>query len=93
MMQNNSLREKDIALDLLTSSKRTIATLAKVLTETTNSQLRDTLKSELNNCINSHYRLSDIAINKEWYNAYDDPQQQLQQELEQGLSGVNKVTQ
>lgn len=93
MMQNNSLREKDIALDLLTSSKGTIATLAKVLTETTNSQLRDTLKSELNNCINSHYRLSDMAINKGWYNAYEDPQQQLQQELQQGLSGVNKVTQ
>ncbi|WP_097027663.1 spore coat protein [Clostridium peptidivorans] len=93
MTQNNTLKEKDIALDLLASSKGTIATLAKVLTETTNPQLRDTLKSELNNCINSHYRLSDMAINKGWYNAYENPEQQLQQELQQGLSGANTMTQ
>ena len=38
----NALTEKDIALDLITSSKATITTLAKVLTETTNPGLRDT---------------------------------------------------
>lgn len=88
-MQNTTLTEKDIALDLMTSSKGTIATLAKVLTEATNSQLRKTLKNELAACINSHYRLTDIAISKGWYNAYATPEQQLQQEL----SGVNTVTQ
>lgn len=81
MDQNNKLTEKDIALDLITSSKATVTTLAKVLTETTNSQLRDTLRGQLTACVNSHYRLSDIAINKGWYNAHQDPQQQLQQEL------------
>jgi similar to spore coat protein len=82
MDQNNTnLTEKDIALDLITSSKATITTLAKVLTETTNSELRDTLKNQLTACVNSHYRLSDIAVTKGWYNAYEDPQKQLQNEL------------
>lgn len=88
-MQNTTLIEKDIALDLMASSKETIATLAKVLSETTNSELRKTLKNELTACINSHYRLSDIAISKGWYNAYNTPEQQLQQEL----SGINTVVQ
>ncbi|WP_026885805.1 spore coat protein [Clostridium beijerinckii] len=87
--KNNSLSEKDIALDLITSSKATITTLAKVLTETTNSELRDTLKGQLTACVNSHYRLSDIAQNKGWYNANQDPQQQLQNEL----SSIGSITQ
>ncbi|ABR36720.1 spore coat protein [Clostridium beijerinckii] len=87
--KNNSLSEKDIALDLMTSSKATITTLAKVLTETTNSELRDTLKGQLTACVNSHYRLSDIAVNKGWYNANQDPQQQLQTEL----SSIGSITQ
>lgn len=89
MDQNNKLTEKDIALDLITSSKATVTTLAKVLTETTNSQLRDTLRGQLTACVNSHYRLSDIAMNKGWYNAHQDPQQQLQQEL----STIGSITQ
>lgn len=89
MDQNNKLTEKDIALDLITSSKATVTTLAKVLTETTNSQLRDTLRGQLTACVNSHYRLSDIAINKGWYNAHQDPQQQLQQDL----SAIGSITQ
>jgi len=88
MDQNNKLTEKDIALDLIASSKATVTTLAKVLTETTNSQLRDTLRGQLTACVNSHYRLSDIAINKGWYNAHQDPQQQLQQDL----SAIGSIT-
>lgn len=81
MTENATLTEKDIALDLITSSKATITTLAKTLTETTNPQLRNTLKNQLTACVNSHYRLSDIAISKGWYNANEDPQKQLQQDL------------
>jgi similar to spore coat protein len=88
-MENTTLTEKDIALDLLTSSKATIATLTKALTETTNPALRETLRNQLTACVNSHYRLSDIAVNRGWYNAYTDPQQQLQNEL----SAINTVTQ
>lgn len=89
MEQNTTLTEKDVALDLITSSKATITTLAKVLTETTNPELRNTLQGHLTACVNSHYRLSDIAINKGWYNAQEDPQKQLQNEL----STIGSITQ
>ncbi|MFT8351522.1 spore coat protein [Clostridium saccharoperbutylacetonicum] len=90
MPQNSTtLTEKDIALDLITSSKTTITTLSKTLTEATNPQLRETLKNQLTACVNSHYRLSDISINKGWYNAYLDAEQQLQQDL----STINSITQ
>jgi similar to spore coat protein len=79
--QNITLTEKDIALELLASSKATVATLSRALTETINPQLRETIKNELTACVNSHYRLSDITISKGWYNAYSSPQQQLQQDL------------
>lgn len=81
MIQNDKLSEKDIALDLLSSSKASIGTLAKALTETTNPELRKTLKNQLTACVNSHHRLSDIAVSKGWYDAYANPQQQLQSEL------------
>lgn len=88
MEQNNQLTEKDIALDLIASSKAEITALAKALTETTNPQLRETLKNQLTACVNSHYRLSDISIDKGWYNANGNPQDQLQQEL----SSIGSVT-
>jgi similar to spore coat protein len=68
------------------SSKSAITILTKVLTETTNSQLRDTLKTELTTCVNSHHRLSDIVINKGWYPAQDQPMQQLQKDYENSKS-------
>lgn len=89
MQQNNQLSEKDIALDLITSSKATITTLAKTITETTNPELRETLRNQLTACVNSHYRLSDISINKGWYNANQSPDTQLQQDL----SAIGSITQ
>jgi similar to spore coat protein len=80
---NNSAKDKGIALELLTMSKSDIVTLASVITEITNPQLRELLGSQLTNSLNEHYKLSDIAVNKQWYNTFSTPQQQLQQDLEQ----------
>lgn len=88
MSQNITLTEKDVAMDLLTSSKATVTTLAKAITETTNPALRDTFRNQLTACVNSHCRLSDIAISKGWYNAYATPEQQLQNDL----SEISSIT-
>ena len=80
---NNSAKDKGIALELLTMSKSDIVTLASVITEITNPQLRELLGSQLTNSLNEHYKLSDIAVNKQWYNTFSTPQQQLQQDVEQ----------
>lgn len=88
MIQNTTLTEKDVAMDLLTSSKATVTTLAKAITETTNPALRDTFRNQLTACVNSHCRLSDIAISKGWYDAYATPEQQLQNDL----SEISSIT-
>lgn len=83
---NNSLNDKDIALDMLVGSKFRIEALAKTITETTNPQLRQMLSGQLNMNINEHFRLSDIAINNQWYNVQATPQQQVQQDVKDAES-------
>jgi len=83
---NGSLNDKDIALDMLAGSKFRIESLAKTITETTNPQLRQMLTGQLNMNINEHFRLSDIAINNQWYNVQATPQQQVQQDVKEAES-------
>ena len=69
--------DKDIGLGMLSSSKAGIAMLTATIVETTNPQLRQMLTSQLNAAINSHFQLSDMAIQNGWYNAYDTPSEQI----------------
>lgn len=81
--KNNSLGDKDLALDLLNASKVDISMLSKAVTETTNPELRQIITNQLNACINDHFRLSDYAISKKWYDAYANPGQQIKQDLQE----------
>lgn len=76
-----NLNDKDIAMDMLTSSKTRIRILAKAAVEATNPQLRQILSCELTNSVNEHFKLSDMAVNKQWYNAFADPVQKIQQDV------------
>jgi similar to spore coat protein len=80
---NSGLSDKDIALDMLIGSKFRIEALAKTITETSNPQLRQMLTGQLNMNINEHFRLSDIAINNQWYNVHATPQQQVQEDAKE----------
>jgi len=53
----------------------------KVIWKVTNPQLRQMLTSQLNSCINDHFKLSDMAISKGWYPAYATPEEQLKNDL------------
>ncbi|WML35093.1 spore coat protein [Clostridium sp. OS1-26] len=78
---NPNPNDKDVAIDMLTLSKNRIRILTKAAVEATNPQLRQILSCELTNSINEHFRLSDMAVNKQWYNAFADPVQQIQQDV------------
>lgn len=80
---NNNDNDKNIALDMLITSKASIGTLAKASVEAVNPQLRQMLSCQLTNAVNEHFRLSDIAINKQWYNANLNPEQQIQQDMQE----------
>jgi len=83
IMGSNPISDKDIASSLLMSSKFDIHSLAMAATESTNPQFRDLLGKHLNSCLADHYRLSDMAVNKDWYKAYASPQQQLKNDYKE----------
>lgn len=78
---NTQITDKDIAMDMLSMSKGDIEQLGKAITETTNPQLRLTLTNQLSSAINSHFRLSDMAMKKGWYDAKTCPTQLINQDL------------
>lgn len=86
---SNEITDKDIALDLLISSKASITAIAKAVTEATNPDLRDLLRNQLTASLNSHYRLTDISTAKGWYKVDSAPEQQ----LKGNLSMVSQITQ
>lgn len=87
---NNPLGDKELALDMLNASKGDIAMLGKAVTETVNPELRQLITNQLNACINDHFKLADYAIQKNWYNAYANPGQQIKQDLEEAQNILSK---
>lgn len=59
------------------------------LAESTNPQLRQMLNSQLNSCITSHHKLSDLALNKDWYEAYATPIQQVQTDVQDAQNAIS----
>jgi len=78
---NQQITDKDIAMDMLSGSKADIGQLSKAITESTNPQLRLTLTNQLNSAINSHFRLTDMAIKKGWYEAHSCPTELINKDL------------
>jgi len=76
-----SLNDKDIVNDMLKDSKFTIHSLSVALGEATSSEFREKLVNQMNSCIDEHFQLSDIAIQKKWHHPSLPPDQQLQKEL------------
>jgi similar to spore coat protein len=84
-----SLADKELALDMLTTSKADITMLSKSVAEAANPQLRQILTNQLNACINDHFQLSDLAVQKNWYNAFASPGQQIKQDLQEADAIIN----
>lgn len=80
---NGKLSDKELALDMLKNSKNDITILSRAVSETMNPQLRQMLTNQLNACINDHFKLSDMAVQKGWYNAYSNPGQQIRQDMQE----------
>lgn len=87
---NSALEDRELALDMLTASKNDITMLSKSITETTNAELRRTLTNQLNACINDHFQLADMAIQKGWYNAFASPGQQIKQDMQEAQNIINQ---
>lgn len=78
---DTNFSDKDIASDMLKDSKFGVSTLSIAATEAVNPQLRQILNTQLTTAVQDHQRLSDIMIKKNWYPAYDNPTEQLRNEV------------
>lgn len=90
IFSSGKLRNQDIAFDLANDSKFTISTLTKAITETANPELRNILGKHLKDTIQEHFKLADLLATKNWYQFYASPQQQLQADVNDAKTGVNK---
>jgi similar to spore coat protein len=79
----SALADKEIALDMLTTSKADISMLSKAITETINPQLRQILSNQINSSINNHFNLSDLVIQKGWYKPYENPITLVKQDVQE----------
>jgi len=70
-------KDRDIALNMLSASKAGVGMLSAAIVETTNPLLRQMLSTQLTAGISGHFQLSDMAIQNGWYNAYDEPREQI----------------
>lgn len=74
---NATLGDQDIASDMLKDSKFAVVSLAAAVGEISHPQLRQFFSQQLLSCVESHYRLSDLVTQKDWYHPHVTPAQQL----------------
>ncbi|SDI17619.1 spore coat protein [Desulfosporosinus hippei] len=84
----NALSDQDIVNDMLKDSKFAIHSLSVALGESTSTVFREKLVNQLNSCIDNHFKLSDFAAQKNWYQPYQSPEQQLQEDINTSLGFV-----
>lgn len=78
----NTLNDKDYALQLLSTSKEDIEMLSKCVTEASNAELRKIFTNQLNSSINDYFKLADLANQKGFYNALASPSSQIKQDIQ-----------
>lgn len=78
--------EKDIALDMLKDSKFLLNSMAMAITETTNPQLREILKKQLNSAVQNHFRLVDLSMQNNWYMPRSTPVEQVRRDYDEAAT-------
>ena len=77
------LSDQDITTDMLKDSKFALTSLAMAISETSNPELRQILKRQINDASKEHFRLSDIAVNNNWYKPNLTPYEQIQNDYQE----------
>lgn len=79
---DTTLAARDIAQDMLKDSKFAVTSLSAAAAEAVNPELREMLRGQLDKAVTEHFELSDVAVNKGWYPAQENPMEQLRTEYE-----------
>lgn len=74
-MPASMLDDMAIATDFLVTSKAAVRNLAVAITETATPEVKQLLRRELDNAIDTHDKIAQYMIEQEMYHAYDVDEQ------------------
>ncbi|KUO62577.1 MAG: coat protein F [Gracilibacter sp. BRH_c7a] len=84
------LAKQDIVNDMMKDSKFALSSLILAISESSNPQMRQVLKKELNSALQKHFRLADIAVENDWYHPYWVPNKQVKEDYENAQSIIRE---
>lgn len=71
MPGTSTLPDRTVALDMLKESEFCLMSLTKAAMEATNTEFRQVLNQSLQQCIQDHFRISDVLVEKGWAHPYE----------------------
>jgi similar to spore coat protein len=84
------LTDQVIASDMLIAAKAGIKNYAVAITESATTEVRNTLKQQLNDAINYHEQISNYMISKGYYNPHD-VSKQIKMDISASQVAINLV--
>jgi spore coat protein F len=90
-MMNNKLSEKDLMHDLLATEKQVISAYGTGLTETSCTNLRDTLVTNFKNAQDTQYKVFDAMRQKGWYQIKDAQDADVQKAKDDANTMANEL--
>ena len=89
MQDKTELTDQTIANDMLASSKMAANTYLAALLESSTPELRTMYSNSLNQVLAGHEALVSLAINRDWYQPYKTPDEQLVETFDQSQKLIN----
>ena len=90
MEDSDKMTQEDIAGDMLKDSKFALNSLIIALSESSNPKVRQVLRKQFNKALEKHFRLSDIAVENDWYHPFMTPEEQLREDSENAQNSMRK---
>lgn len=88
---NNKLTEKDLMHDLIASEKQVISGYSTGITETSCTNLRDTLVTNFKNAQDTQYKVFDAMRQKGWYQIKDAQDADVQKAKDDANTMANEL--
>lgn len=75
MPGTSTMPDRTVAFDMLKESEFCLMSLTKAAMEATNNEFRQVIDQSLQQCIQEHFKITDLLISKGWAHPYKVRQQ------------------
>jgi spore coat protein CotF len=89
MKNTSQLTDQTIANDMLAGSKQAASTYLTAILECSTPELRTMYSNGLTQVLAGHEALTSLSINRDWYQPYKSPDEQLADSFSQSQTLVN----